>query len=186
MNWPAAILKAVSTSLLWIFTHQFDSCSNELHELGLRGGTFQAYYVVFSCLIALGYTASLVGFASVFCDERTRIVIGVGKGVLLLFYDVPKLITVMCLLNTTDMSSGSYLMASMTISAVAKAFSMSYAVYHRNMLGWIQIHEPTQAACVGSCTCLLCVIPIFVLMLVQNSRQCGDSTCPSIEDMQCA
>merc|ERR1712093_924752 len=179
MNWPAAILKVVSTSLLAVFTVQFDACSDSLHSLGVRGGEFQAYYVVFCVLIVLGYIISFVGFASCFAGEEVRIVIGIGKGFMLVIYDLPKLITVMCLLHTTDMTSGNYLVSSMVISAAAKAFSVSYALYRDGQ-------SVGEAAPLGLAACLCCVCPIFVALLVANSRQCGDSNCPSIEDMQCA
>merc|ERR1711977_764316 len=191
MNWPAAILKVVSTSLLAVFTVQFDACRDLLHSLGVRGGEFQAYYVVFCSLIALGYIIAFVGFASYFVDEDARCIIGVYKGWGLFIYDLPKLITVMCLLHTTDMTSGSYLVSSMTISAAAKAFSVFYAgrrirergnsLYYSNYRGEIR-----EAIPFGLAACLCCVCPIFVIMLVANSRQCGDSNWPSIEDMQCA
>merc|ERR1711977_449879 len=134
MNWPAAILKVVSTSLLAVFTVQFDACRDLLHSLGVRGGEFQAYYVVFCTLIALGYIISFVGFASYFMNEEVRSCIGFLKGFMLIIYDLPKLITVMCLLHTTDMTSGNYLLSSMVISAAAKAFSVFYACYRWG--GW--------------------------------------------------
>merc|ERR1711977_583059 len=188
MNWPAAILKVVSTSLLAVFTVQFDACSDLLHSLGIRGGEFQAYYVVFCSLIALGYIIAFVGFASYFVDEEVRCGIGVGKGFMLFIYDLPKLITVMCLLHTTDMTPGNYLVSSMTISAAAKAFSVFYACYRAEELGRAgrQPPDPYVGNTLGLAACLCCVCPIFVVMLVANSRQCGDSNCPSIEDMQCA
>merc|ERR1711977_666288 len=193
MNWPAAILKVMGTSLLAVFTVQFDACRDLLHSLGVRGGEFQAYYVVFCSLIALGYIISFVGFASYFMNEEVRCAIGVGKGFMLIIYDLPKLITVMCLLHTTGMTSGNYLVSSMAISAAAKAFSVFYAGRR------IRDHLPVFYAGDGHCdrpdpnswalglvACLCCVCPIFAVMLVANSRQCGDSNCPSIEDMQCA
>merc|ERR1711977_89159 len=193
MNWPAAILKVVSTSLLAVFTVKFDACRDLLHSLGIRGGEFQVYYVVFCSLIALGYIISFVGFASYFVDDTAREMIGFLKGFMLFIYDLPKLITVMCLLHTTDMTPGNYLISSMVVSAAAKAFSVFYALYRAGRASRPPADYTLDADAgrdnaipLGLAACLCCVCPIFVIMLVANSRQCGDSNCPSIEDMQCA
>ena len=192
INLPAAILKLVSSTLLAVFTSKIDACDTDLHELGLTGNTFRAYYTVLCCLVVLGYLLSFLGFAATAVayvrpsrdTKEMQNAVSIFKGAMIVVYDVPKLITIICLVEATDKTPGSLLVASIIISAFSKLYSGVVGVY---------LNDPDACIQVAGIQCICCVCPIVGLVFWANSNQCtdengyGDSqvTCPSIEDLPC-
>merc|ERR1712178_483764 len=161
INLPAAICKLVSSTLLAVFTAKFDDCDQDLHALGLSGGQFRAYYTTLICLIIFGYVLSLIGcVGTVHPDRDLQGAVSLFKAGMVLLYDVPKVITIVCLCSATDRTPGGLLMSSIIISAFSKLYSVIAG-------GWILSDNGdgragTVFATLGMCIC--CTSPIIFLI----------------------